>query len=61
LPEEVMSWLSVQHGVEASVRNKAKHTVRAILTDSELRELWEEVDEFDQWYAVSSELLQRLG
>jgi hypothetical protein len=61
LPKEVTTWLSAHHSVEAAVQNKAKHAVRAILTDSELRELWEEVDEFDQWYATSNDLLQRLG
>lgn len=61
LPKEVISWLSAHHGAEAAVQKKAKHAVRAILADSELRELWEEVDEFDQWYATSRDLLQRLG
>lgn len=61
LPKEVLSWLSAHRGVEADVQKKAKHAVRAILADSELRELWEEADEFDQWYATSSDLLQRLG
>lgn len=33
----------------------------AILAQSELKELWEETEEFEQWKATVTDLLERLG
>jgi hypothetical protein len=60
LPEEVRNWLSGRPGVDAAMRNRARQAVAAIMDSSELRELWEETDESDQWQHLVSGLLQRL-
>jgi hypothetical protein len=69
LPEEVARWVkdrqkeSSQEGpfVDESVTAKARRAIEAILSDSELKELWEETDELEQWKATVTDLLVRLG
>ena len=69
LPEEVARWVqhrqteSSQEGplVDESLTTKARQAVEAILSESELLELWEETDEFDRWQATVTDLLERLG
>lgn len=69
LPEEVARWVTDRQNessqertlVDQSVRAKARQAAEAILSDSELLELWEETDELDQWMATVTDLLERLG
>jgi hypothetical protein len=69
LPEEVARWVqdrqtgSTQEGplVDESLTAKAQQAIEAILSESELLELWEETDEFDRWQATVTDLLERLG
>ena len=69
LPEEVARWVqdrqtgSTQEGplVDESLTAKARRAIEAILSESELLELWEETDEFDRWQATVTDLLERLG
>jgi hypothetical protein len=68
LPEEVASWVkdrqqeSSQEGppVDESLVVRARRATEAILSDSELKELWEETDEFERWEATVADLLRRL-
>ena len=39
----------------------ARRAIKAILKKSELKELWEESDEYEQWVAVQDGLLDRLA
>jgi hypothetical protein len=69
LPEEVARWVkerqkesSQEHSlVDESVMAKARQAIEAILSDSELKELWEETDDLEQWKATVTDLLKRLG
>jgi hypothetical protein len=69
LPEEVIHWVEEQERglsqtrqlVDEQLINKAKRAVHAVLSDSELKELWEETDGFEDWEAVVADLLERLG
>lgn len=69
LPEEVASWVkdrqqeSSQEGplVDESLVDRARRATEAVLFDSELKELWEETDEFERWEATVADLLGRLG
>jgi hypothetical protein len=47
--------------VDESLTAKAQQAIEAILSESELLELWEETDEFDRWQATVTDLLERLG
>lgn len=60
LPEEVTQWLCVHKDVDADTVSKAKRAVNIVLLNSELKELWEESDEFERWRAVVTDLLCRL-
>lgn len=69
LPEEVIHWVEEQKAglfqtrqlVDEQLISKAKRAVHAVLSDSELKELWEETDGFEDWEAVVADLLERLG
>ena len=62
LPEEVASWL-VGRSIEPDdpLVNEARDAVARIGGDSELSELWQETDDYDDWKAVLSDLTERLG
>ena len=69
LPEEVARWVTDRQReppqehplVDGSIRAKARRAIEAILSDSELKELWEETDELEQWKATVTDLLVRLA
>jgi hypothetical protein len=61
LPEEVIQWIEGKGPPDSSLVSSAKRAIQAILDDSELKELWEETDEFELWQADVKGLLARLG
>ena len=44
-----------------SAQKLARRAIKAVLKKSELRELWEEGDDYEAWVAVQEGLLDRLG
>lgn len=60
--EELGEWLSrLRPSVEPALIAQARDAlVRILAPNSELRELWEEADEFPDWQATVAELLQQL-
>lgn len=40
---------------------RARLAVEKVAAESELRELWEETDNFDEWQSIVADLLVRLG
>ncbi|MGD9047413.1 MAG: DUF4259 domain-containing protein [Anaerolineae bacterium] len=46
---------------QRSITAKARRTIEAILSDSELLELWKETDELRRWMVTVIDLLERLG
>lgn len=60
LPEEVSEWVQGKElGSElASVAQKA---VEVVLTNSELKELWQETEDFNEWKAIVNNLKERLA
>jgi hypothetical protein len=61
LPEEVTQWVEGKGKPDSSLVSTAKSVIQAILDDSELKELWEETDEFEMWLDDVQGLLGRLG
>jgi hypothetical protein len=61
LPEEVTQWMEGKGEPEPSLVSSAKSAIQAILDDSELKELWEETDEFELWRTDVKGILERLG
>jgi hypothetical protein len=69
LPDEVTRWTKDRQQepppegplVDDRDKAKARQAVEAILSDSELKELWEETDEFERWKATVTDLLERLA
>lgn len=59
LPDEVSEWVQgKEFGPElAFVALKA---IKVVLTNSELKELWEESDEYNAWISVVNSLKERL-
>ena len=62
LPPEVSAWVSAleQPPATALIR-KSMSAVERILADSELKELWAESGELDEWESVVRDLGRRLG
>ena len=44
-----------------SAQKLARRAIKAVLKKSELKELWEDTDEYEAWVAVLDGLLERLG
>lgn len=61
LPEEVTQWVEGKGEPDSSLISIAKRAIQAILDDSELKELWEETDEFELWHADVEGILERLA
>jgi len=61
LPDEVRQWVAEHPGDPGALTLAARRAVDAIVAQSELRELWEEGDEFETWQAAVAELRARLA
>lgn len=62
LPPEVKEWLTGQSAAGAALTAKARSAVDAVLSNSELKELWEEnADDFPRWTALLNDLKSRLS
>ena len=63
LPEEVKAWVVGKEPPEPALIEKARRAVTRILEDSELRELWDEVQDEERmrWQQEVEDLLRRLG
>ena len=61
VPDEVSEWVSGRIAASVELRMMAHSVVIKVLNDSELRELWEETDDFDRWREVVRNLLKRLS
>lgn len=62
LPPEVNEWLKGQSVAGPELTAKARSAVDAILSNSELKELWEEnEDDFPRWTALLNDLKSRLS
>jgi hypothetical protein len=61
LPQEVVDWAEENKLNNLSeLLELARSSVKTVKKNSELRELWEESDEFDGWLSVVEELERRL-
>ena len=47
--------------VDEDLASRTRQAVAAILSESELKDLWEETDEFEQWKAAVVDLQKRVG
>jgi hypothetical protein len=61
LPDNVRTWVSGRNGATQDLKAKAREAVGRILDDSELKQLWEESDDFDQWQRNVEDTLSRLA
>lgn len=60
LPAEVVAWIEDQPSPPESLRKMARTSLKVILKDSGLKELWEETDIYPQWEESVRDLLTRL-
>src|SRR5262245_19426505 len=58
LPEGVKTWVAGQRGVNPGIVKRAQRAVKRVVKNSELRELWEESDDFPKWQAAADGLLK---
>jgi len=61
LPDEVAQWVEGKGEPDSFLVSNAKRATQVVLGGSELKELWEETDEFELWQADVKGLLARLG
>ncbi len=66
--EDIIKWLNKKPGIfkkpiifEASDAKKAIEAISKILNSSELKELWEESDEFEKWQKLENTLIAKLS
>jgi len=61
LPEEIRRWAATRLGsADAGLISTAAQAVTAVLTDSELDELWKESDDYAAWRERMHDLSRRL-
>ena len=60
LPDSVQDWVNAHPAIDDTLTARARQALASILKVSELKELWEEVDEYDQWLAAVNGLIGRL-
>lgn len=60
LPEEVSTWVKGKPAPNPATIKQAATACDAVLTDSELKELWEESGDFEQWRSSVADLNSRL-
>ncbi len=61
LPEEVQNWVTGKPEASTGLAESASTAVSRILESSELRQLWEETDDFEEWCKVLTDLKVRLS
>ena len=62
LPEEALSWVRGQPSqINGHLLQLAREALHRIQTKSELRDLWEESEDFAAWQATMKSLEDRLG
>jgi uncharacterized protein DUF4259 len=62
LPDEARKWVEANDAeVGHDLLALARAAVTRIKKDSELRELWEETGDYEQWLSLQDDLLKRLG
>ena len=60
IPDNVRNWAAGKERVSASVMANASLAVKKVREKSELKDLWEEGDGGEEWFAEVDALLQRL-
>ena len=62
IPEEIATWVAANPGDPGkALLSSARRIVDVVGKQSELRDLWEESDEFEIWRAELADLKTRLG
>ncbi len=61
LPEEIRGWLEGKPTPSTERLQNARQAVAAVRKESELRDLWEEQEELEDWEPVVADLERRLS
>jgi hypothetical protein len=62
LPDDVRKWVAANEiEVGHDLLALARAAVMQVKEDSELLELWQDSDDYEQWVALQNDLLRRLG
>lgn len=59
-PEELGNWVHQHQALEKNLNELAREAINLVKRNSELRELWEESDEYSEWIKVLEGLENRL-
>ncbi len=68
IPDEAKTWLNTKQGflfgklpiIESNHVADAQAAVNKIITNSELKELWEETEDFSKWLKIQNHLIAQL-
>jgi hypothetical protein len=60
LPDEVADWVEEKPEPSKTLVKMARTAISAVLDNSELKDLWEESDSYDEWQANLQDQLERL-
>ena len=61
LPKEIAAWVKGKRNPSKKLKKDALAAVAAVKKSSELKDLWEESDDFAAWLSSLEDLEQRLG
>ena len=59
-PEEVETWVEGRPAPSTTMISQARYVTEAISENSELKDQWKELDDFEEWQASVNDLLGRL-
>ena len=60
LPKEVLDWVKSHPATTDALREKALQATEVVLSDSKLRDFWDEEDDLDVWKDELEDLIIRL-
>lgn len=59
-PDEIDAWVEERTSPSATLVAKARQAVEVIMSNSELKDLWQESEDFEAWQSSLEDLLTRL-
>lgn len=60
LPEDIADWVKGKPAPSNDRVSAAREAVEAVLKESELRDLWDEAEQLDEWQPLVDDLVRRL-
>ena len=60
LPDSIREWIAGKSAPDAELNAKARNAITAVLAGGELKDLWQETDEYSNWVAHLKNIESRI-